>query len=263
MLLTSVILILQEMLEASLILSVLLAFSVHRSIPRTWAWWGLALGIACACLYAGQVNTVSEWFDFVGMEVVNAAIQFAICTALLLFAALRLVDARHPLGPRVWQLLMTLLVALAIAREGFEILLYGSGFIGDDQLWATVLAGSLLGAGIGLSAGALLYYMLIGSGGATGQRLLLIFLAIFAGNMASQGTLLLIQADWLPSGQALWDTSTLVAEDTLLGQVLYATVGYEATPTALQAGAYGLLAATLLLLFGLRWPRADSATSGP
>jgi len=61
----------------------------------------------------------------------------------------------------------------------------------------------------------------------------------------------------------LWDTSTLVAEDTLLGQVLYATVGYEATPTALQAGAYGLLAATLLLLFGLRWPRADSATSGP
>jgi high-affinity iron transporter len=56
--------------------------------------------------------------------------------------------------------------------------------------------------------------------------------------MLAQAATLLIQADILPSQAALWDTSGWVREDSLLGQLLYAIAGYEATPTLLQASAY-------------------------
>lgn len=264
MLLTSVILVLQELLEASLIISVLLAYSVHQGISRRWIWPALALGIGCALVYAQQVNRVSEWFDYVGLEVVNASIQFVICLCLILFFLLRIgfKPRQQALNSntRHWQLLMCLVVCLAIAREGFEILLYESGFIGNSNQ-PSVLLGSFLGAGIGISAGALIYYGLITMNRLWGQRLLLVLLAIFAGNMASQGTILLIQADWLPSGQPLWNSSGIIAEDSIIGQLLYALIGYEASPSPLQAGGYGLLCLLVLVLASFRWP--DNATPKP
>ena len=249
MLLSSVILILQEMLEASLVLSVLLAFSVYHRISRRWVWPALALGIAAAGLYASQVDKVSQWYDYVGLEVTNAAIQLSLCAVLLFFSLAYTAGGRRPVPTVAWQLLMTAVVILAIAREGFEIILYGSNFAGDASLWTPVLLGGLLGGGIGISAGALLYYGLISLPPTGSKWLSLLLLALFGGNMAAQGTLLLIQADWLPSGQPLWDSDWLVSEASVLGQLLYALIGYEASPTALQAGAYGLQTLVMAALF--------------
>lgn len=254
MLLTSVILVLQEMLEASLVISVLLAFSVHNQISRNWIWYALAAGIASAFFYARNIETMSEWFDYMGLEIVNASIQFMICLWVALFACFRLPGVATGKSPVLLPVAMALIVCLAIAREGFEVLLYGSGVAFNSEQWSPVLIGSVLGGGIGMSIGALLYYGLISMNGQTGQRVLLVLLCMFSGNMAAQGTLLLIQADWLPSGQAIWNTSFLIPEDNLVGQLLYALVGYEAAPTALQAGAYGLVFLVILILFSLRWP---------
>ena len=251
MLLTSVILILQEILEAALVLSILLAFSMHRHLSRRWAWFGIGGGVLAACLYARQIGVVSEWFEYVGLEIVNAGIQYGVCLVLLLFAALYYPHDTHT-RPGVWYLMMSLILILAIAREGFEILLYAMNFIGDEELWPPVLLGGSLGAGIGASAGALLYYGLVSLNGPVGRRILLGLLALFGGNMAAQGTLLLIQADWLPSGRPIWDTNFLVPEYSVPGQLLYALIGYEASPTALQAGAYVLQVLLMVFLFNLR-----------
>jgi high-affinity iron transporter len=79
--------------------------------------------------------------------------------------------------------------------------------------------------------------------------------------MTLQATALLIQADWLPADYPLWDSSALLAEQSVAGQLLYALVGYEATPTALQLGAY--LTAVLVILgaalLAARWQAADRA----
>lgn len=254
MLLTSVILVLQEMLEASLVISVLLAFSVQNGISRNWIWYALAAGIASAYFYARNIETVSEWFDYMGLEIVNASIQFMICLWVALFACFRLGAIKTGKYRLLLPVAMALIVCLAIAREGFEVLLYGSGVAVDSEQWPPVLIGGLLGGGIGMSIGALLYYGLTSMNGLGGQRLLLVLLCLFSGNMAAQGTLLLIQADWLPSGAAIWNSSSLIPEDTLVGQLLYALVGYEAAPTALQAGAYGLAFLVILILFSFHWP---------
>ena len=44
----------------------------------------------------------------------------------------------------------------------------------------------------------------------------------------------------------MWDTSGLISEGSLTGQLLYALVGYEATPSALEVLAY---AGSLLIIF--------------
>lgn len=261
MLLSSVILILQEILEASLIISLLLAYSIQHDISRTWVWYGLGLGIATAALYAANVARVSEWFDYVGLEIINAALQLCISICLFSFAYLRL-DVSKVLANRYLRPVMALIVSLAITREGFEIFLYESGFIGDTDLWSPVLIGSLLGAGIGMSLGALIYYSLITLPPLVGLRTLLIFLALFVGNMTAQGVQLLVQADWLPSGLPLWDSSSLLAENSLMGRLLYALVGYEAGPTGLQVSAYLFSFGATLLLFWLRWPTDTNATFG-
>jgi len=63
-------------------------------------------------------------------------------------------------------------------------------------------------------------------------------MALFVGNMLSQATLQLTQADWIPSTHAIWDSSHWLSENSILGQSLYALLGYEATPSAVQLIAY-------------------------
>lgn len=259
MLLTSVILVLQEILEASLIISVLLAFSSQQRIPRYWITTGLGLGIVVAGIYTARLRLVSTWFDDTGVEIVNAAIQFGVVAGLTALAV-SLASAVPATRSRYWQGLMVLIVALAIAREGFEILLYLSGFRAAQDLWPPVALGTLLGAGIGVSISALLYYGLVSIPPVAGQWLVRLLLALFAGNMASQAVLLLIQADRLPGGAPLWDTRHWLSEHSLTGQLLYALLGYEATPSPWQVGTYLLV---FLLLMGLCARHPPSATRDP
>jgi len=86
-------------------------------------------------------------------------------------------------------------------------------------------------------------------------RVSMLLLALFAGNLASQATQLLTQADWLPYTPQLWDSSNLIPEYSVPGQLLFALVGYEANPSVLQAVLY-LVSALLIAispLFILSW----------
>jgi high-affinity iron transporter len=255
MLLTSVILVLQELLEASLVISVLLAFSFHNGLSKSWAWAGMVLGIAGAVFYASQVNLISAWFDYVGLEVTNAAIQFCLCIFLFIFCFVKASVGKNVVLAKV---LMSMIVALALTREGFEILLYESGFSHNREQWSAVLVGSALGAGIGISIGTLLYYGLISFSKAFGNTLLTLLLALFTGNMAAQGTLLLIQADWLSGGSPLWNTNGVIAESSLLGKLLYALIGYEASPSGMQVLAY--ISTFILIVIVSTW-RSKSFTA--
>ena len=139
-------------------------------------------------------------------------------------------------------------VTLAIVREGAEIMIYLSGFMQVREQLVPVMAGSAIGAGIGVSVGAVFYYALLNLKRRAAVITGAVLLGLVAAGMASQATQLLIQADWLPSQYPLWDSSWLVAEHTVSGQLLYALVGYEATPTPLQLSIY---VAAIVLLVGV------------
>lgn len=246
MLLSSVVLILREVLEGALLMSVLLALSWHQGYRLRWALVSLFVGGVGAVLYAAEFKTISSWFDYVGQEVVNASLSLSIVLFLTLFSLFY--TAYKDRYDRQKIVFMSIAVALTIIREGSEILLYLSGFTGKDDVLPSVALGGIIGAGIGMSVGALLYYSLIDFIPAYTRKVAYMLLALFSAAMLSDAVTMLTQADWLPAQHHLWDSSSWLAEDSLMGQLLYALLGYEATPTALQLAAYicGLLLVLVL-----------------
>jgi high-affinity iron transporter len=56
--------------------------------------------------------------------------------------------------------------------------------------------------------------------------------------MVAQAVEFMIQADYIAATTPVWDSSHLISERSAVGQLLYALVGYEATPAPQQAAAY-------------------------
>jgi high-affinity iron transporter len=272
MFLDAVILILQEILEASLLLSVLLAVNAlllaggksEAALPMRWYWRALWVGCAGAALYAWAMPTVSAWFDYVGQEVANAFMQLLVICCLYGYGLL-LQPHRQLAGRRqlLAGLLLVMIIAVGITREGSEILLYLNGIMATPAALTPVLLGCGVATGIGVSAGILLYFALLGLAVKTALRVGMVLLALFAGNMAAQAMQLLNQADWAPTTPQLWDSSAWLPEYTVTGQLLYALIGYEATPSVLQGTAY-LVALAMIVstpLFRRSWQHHDSGNS--
>ncbi len=162
MLLTSVILVLQETLEAALLFSILAVISLQSGArPRAWLPAGIVLGAVLALVYALNLRRISEWFDYVGQELTNAALQIAMTAAILaLVAWLGRAGARDSAAQRdrrVFDLLCVIVIALAITREGSEVLVFLGGFLAGADALRAVLLGSGIGFGIGVSVGFLLF----------------------------------------------------------------------------------------------------------
>jgi len=259
MLLSSVIIILREVLEAALLFSILFAFSKQLNINLKWFVLAVVIGLSGALLYALNLGEISNWFDGVGQEVINAFIQYALYLLLLFYMVyyVRLkhthTDNSYPLSnasTSIISLLLIFILSLAIIREGSEIILYIVSALHRKGHIFPVVTGVFIGSGIGLSIGFLFYYLLINIASKWAEKTGLTLLILVSAGMISQATLLLIQADWLPSQLPLWNTSDWLSERSTLGQLLYALIGYEATPSALQFTFYlsGLLLPVVVLI---------------
>jgi high-affinity iron transporter len=250
MLLNSVVIVLREVLEAVLLMSVLLASARFLKMSKRWAIFALIFGVVGAVLYGYFLGSVSDLFEGVGQEVCNAFLQFGMLGLIvaIVFQVPRRMDCLRGSSTNV-AVLMVAIVAMAITREGSEIVVYVSGFWGMTEFLSAVALGSVIGACIGLSVGVLVYYLLLALPLRHAPATSVIALAIIAAGMSSQAIRLLIQADWMSSSGALWDSSHLLSEQSLLGQLAYALVGYEASPSAIEAATY----LGSLLLVGLAY----------
>ena len=250
MFLNSVVLIFQETLEAAILMSVLLVFARINGIRPAWVVIALAAGITGAFVFALNMADISDWFDYVGQEVMNAMIQLMIILCLAVFTALQSLKRRVPVNrPQnlIYITCMVAIISLAMTREGSEIFIYIGMVFHQPEILRPTLTGAGIGAGIGISCGTLLYFGLLGLPPRWTPVFGLLLLAIVSGNFASQAILHLTQADWLPYSKILWDSSAWLPEESLQGHLLYAFFGYEATPSLYQVIAY----VTGMLLIGL------------
>ncbi len=275
MFLSTVILVLEEILEAALLISVLLVLTrlltrnsmEHLVIPLAWLPGAGICGIAGAWLYATFTPAVSEWFDYVGLEITNAFIQVLILVLLALFCFMFSSGNREHrtlMLAGMAPVLLCTMVALGITREVSEIILYMQGVMALPANVSSVVLGTIMATGIGISSGIVLYYLILALPVIWSYRVSMLLLALFAGNLASQAVLLLTQADWLPYTPELWDSSNLIPEYSVTGKLLYALVGYEANPSLLQCVLY--LASAIMIafspLFLLAWKSRKGSEDG-
>jgi high-affinity iron transporter len=141
-------------------------------------------------------------------------------------------------------------VGLAVLREGSEIVLFVYGIVQAQGTGAAgVLTGGLLGIAAGVTMGAAIYYGLVIIPIRHLFAVTSVIILLLAAGMAAQGANFLLQADLVPAlGNQIWDTSSLVSESSLLGQILRALVGYVARPAGIQLLAY---LATIVVIGGL------------
>jgi high-affinity iron transporter len=243
MLINSVGLVLREVLEMALIFSAALAIFNKLDIAPRWMLVALLTGLVCAGLYAANVQWLWELFDGTGQEVINGSLQWI--TALLLIAVANLLSGslRKNISQKkiaLIRLLMSLSLILVATREGYEIILYLLGYIHQPEPLPSVLTGAFIGAGIGSSLAAISYYLLVNATRPTTLNSCFWLMLILAAGLTLQGAKLFTQADYLPSTDALWDSSAWLQETSLAGQFFYALFGYEATPTPAEATIYML-----------------------
>ncbi len=245
MLLNAVILVLREVIEAALLISLFLSFSQAYGHSKKVVSWGLVTGLLFAAIYASNIRSISQWVDGSGQELINAGIAVLIYFSLLVFVTTaQLANSKSRSLPLSFSIMVT--VALATMQEGTEIILYLHGFSSTAELFRPVLFGALIGGGIGLSAGIFIYYLLINAPRKIGLHTGFTLLLLTAGSMTLQATQQLTQIDWIPSQYPLWNSSAWISEHSLTGQLLYALTGYEATPTPIQVICY--LVSLLLII---------------
>ncbi len=238
MLLNSVVIVLREVVEAVVLISVLLASAGFLKLRNHWVLVALFLGATGAVTYGILLGPVSELFDGVGQEICNAMLQFSAFATIVAIAFLIPCCIDNPRYLSRIRTLMVIAVALTITREGAEILIYVSGFLSMADFFSAVAIGSLIGACIGISIGVLIYYLLLAQPSRRALPITIALLFLVAAGMSSQAVRQLIQADWISTAGAIWDTSSVLNEQSLLGQLLYALIGYEASPAAVEVFVY-------------------------
>jgi len=152
-LLNAVIIVLREVIEASLIISLFLAFSQGFNHDRPWLLKTFLLGLIGAAIYATNISLVSQSFDGMGQELINAGTQIIIYLVLLVFLIIAMRRPQTPLDKSILTAMMMIGVIFATVREGSEIIIYIHGFVTAPELLRSVLLGSAIGAGIGISIG--------------------------------------------------------------------------------------------------------------
>jgi high-affinity iron transporter len=143
-------------------------------------------------------------------------------------------------------------VALAVLREGSEIVLFLYGMAAGGAGKVGFLAGVPLGLAGGVAVGFALYFGLLRIPiryffSATNWMLV-----VLAAGLASSAAGFLIQANLLPAwGNQMWDTSWLLTNGSIVGQAVHILTGYEARPAGMQLVFWAVTFATLAAGMGV------------
>jgi len=256
------ILVFREVLEAALVVSVV--FAATRGVPgrEHWIGSGIAAGVLGSVAVALSAGVIADAAAGMGQELFNAVVLFAAVVMIAWHAIwmathgrqlslqLQALGSEVSVGHRPLVALL-LVVALAVLREGSEVVLFLFAQVAGGSGWVDIASGIALGVAGGCAIGFALYFGLLRIPirhffTATNWLLLLL-----AAGMASQGARFLVQADLLPSlGPRLWDTSMVLSDRSLLGQTLHALIGYDARPAGVQVLFYVVTGA--LIVIGMR-----------
>jgi len=153
-------------------------------------------------------------------------------------------------------------VALAVLREGSEIVLFGYGLLAGGSSVTSLAVGGVLGLAIGVAVGFAMYFGLLKIPmrhffSATNGLLVLL-----AAGLASSAAGKLVQADALPTlVDTLWDTSWLLTDQSLTGHTLHILIGYTAQPSGIQMLFYAVTVMVLLIGMRLSNPSASKTAA--
>jgi high-affinity iron transporter len=212
-------------------------------------------------LVAAFAGALSNALAGVGQEVFNAAI-LGLAVIMLGWHNVWMVRHGRQIGEDMRRLgrdvlggsrsltALAVVVAVAVLREGSEVVLFLYGVvISSGESGLSLMLGGLLGLLLGAGISALTYQGLAVIPPRHLFRVTSVLIGFMAAGMAAQCVAFLEQADIATAlGDAVWNTSLVLADNSVVGRVLHTLLGYSDKPTELQLVVY---LATLGTIFGL------------
>lgn len=258
--LATLVIVFREVLEAALVIAVVLGASRGIAKRNWWVLAGIILGALGAGVVAAFAGAIAETFSGSGQAILDAVI---LLLAVLMLAwhnvwmsghGRKLAGEIKKIGADVQAGNKTLLALLvicftAVMREGSEVVLFLFAIVASGGTEHGMIAGGFAGLAAGIAVGALLYRSLLFIPiryffTVTGWLILLL-----TAGLAAQAAGFLNQAGLLPAlGTGLWDTSQLLSQQSMLGELLHILVGYIARPSGIELVFYGV---TLVSIFAL------------
>lgn len=226
MLINTVILFIRDTLPVFLLFSFLLA-QRDGSLRHLFA--GTLGGFVMAVVLYLNLSEVSELFEGGGLELIKTLVLIAMLIGLGEF-----IRRQYLAETGCTQWLSVMLMSGITFINVIHFIIYFLAYWTAPDAGMPLMLGNVIGLGISLSIGVLLYVIV--NAVAINTLKLLLLNIFFAGQIAGIA-MLLEQINVLPGQSRLWDTSGWVADDSEYGHFLNVLVGYEATPS----GAYMLI----------------------
>ena len=244
------VLFLREGLEASLVVTILMA--ALRQLGQTQqmraVWTGVALAVI-GSLVGGAViyATVHVYADTRGQTIFET---FAYLLAVGLLTGMTFWMQRHSrtLKKEITAkasaagsgFALGLLAFTTVGREGLETAVFLLAFALQSNPWLF-----LLGAALGAAAAIALCYAIYRMGYRLDFRIFFrvmgILLLIFAAGLLGDAVQNMQELGWIPFGLTqLWNTGALLSENSVIGDLLHTFIGYAEAPTVLQMSLYAL-----------------------
>jgi len=262
--LAALLIVFREVFEAGLVVGIVMAVTAGVARRTIWIAGGVVAGVLGACVVALFTGGLSELFGGSGQEIFNAAILgFAVLMLTWhnvwmsrhgreLVAELRAAGEAVAAGSKSL-LALAIVVAIAVLREGSEVVLflYGVAASQGGASWSMV-GGGFAGLILGSSVCLLTYFGLISIPTRYLFGVTSALIALLAAGMAAQAIAFLEQADIVTAlDQTVWDTSWILSDSSLLGRALHTLIGYVDQPTAMQVVVYAATLGAIIVLMKL------------
>jgi len=233
MLITSLVMSLNQLLPVAILLVLLQVLDKQYTRKVLLA---LIIGTVMSFLYMQSASWVSQWFDHQGLEYSQIGLCIIIFFASLVFA--------------IKQKTVAFCIAIISAMTLYlsHYIIYLTSFWQNSEVGQSLFIGTFLGVGICLSFSILLYFLMSSIKYRFGVKPLLILLALNSAAKLLVALDLASQVDLIANTATVWDLRDLLTENSELGRVLRALIGYEATPNLLSVITYSISSALFLFL---------------
>ncbi len=243
----ALVIVFREMLEMALIIGILLAATRNLEGSRKWIGIGIGGGLMGALFFAMFMEEMEAAFEGSGEFMFNA-IVLSIASVMIAWTVFwmtrhgreiseHMKHVGHSVKEGSLPFTALAIVSLsAVMREGSEaaFFLFGAAQTASTDGW-NLMTGGILGMLAALATGFIIYQGIIRIPvhkvfSVAGWMLMLV-----AAGMASQAAMNLVTINWLPPiVDRLWDTSGILSQTSLAGEILHVMIGYDEAPSGTQ-----------------------------
>jgi high-affinity iron transporter len=258
------IIIFRECLEIALLLGIILASTRHIKDSKLYVITGAMTGVVLASLFAFFIRTITVAYGTHGDELFDSCV-ILLTTVIISWTVVWMQGYTQKIKNNLGKLsekittgtaskmLLIAIVATTILREGAEIILLIYGISSVSLSASEYIIGLVIGSTSGFVVGVVIYSGLIKFAGKYIFRISTVLLILIAAGLASEAAGILTSSGIIEVyREALWDTSGIVDNGSVIGKLLRITIGYDSKPNGMQIIFYFSTIIVTLVMMKIR-----------